>query len=249
MSRRIAGNAASTIAAFVVALAVAFSSFATQARAQGTRMNVLSKQDKREGWKLIFDGKTTEGWHNYKKADVSPGWIIKDGILTRTADTTVAAGDLLTNTKYRNFDLALDWRISEGGNSGIIYRATENENYVWQSGVEMQILDDKNHSDGKLPITSAGSAFALYPAPRGVVRPAGQWNAARILVRGNHVEHWLNGKKLFSYEYGSPDFEAHVAASKFKSYPNFGKAPEGSIALQDHGDKVEFRNIRIKVLP
>jgi hypothetical protein len=243
MNRRIAVNAA------IAALSLAAALGPTSATAQGTRMNVLSKQDQKAGWKLLFDGKTTNGWHTYKKTTVDPGWLIKDGILSRSADTAVSAGDLLTNAKYRNFDLALDWRISEGGNSGIIYRANEDNDYVWQSGIEMQILDDARHNDGKLPITSAGSAFALYPAPRGVVHKAGEWNAARILVRGNHVEHWLNGKKLFSYELNSPDFAAHVAASKFKIYPGFGKVSDGYIALQDHGDKVEFRNIRIKVLP
>lgn len=245
MSRRIAGKAVIV----AVTAAIAFGWSAPSSDGQGTRMNTLSKQDKRQGWKLLFDGKTTNGWHTYKKTTVDPGWLIKDGILSRSADTAVSAGDLLTNAKFRNFDLALDWRIGEGGNSGIIYRANEDNDYVWQSGVEMQILDDARHNDGKLQITSAGSAFALYPAPRGAVHKAGEWNAARILVRGNHVEHWLNGRRLFSYELGSPDFSAHVAASKFKIYPGFGKVENGYIALQDHGDKVEFRNIRIKVLP
>jgi len=219
------------------------------ASAQGTIMNKLSKEDVKKGWVLLFDGTSSNGWHTYKKTSVDPGWLIKDGILSRSADTSVAAGDLVTNRKYRNFDFALDWRISEGGNSGIIYRLTEDNDYPWQSGPEMQILDDARHSDGKSPLTSAGSAFAIYPAPRGVVHKAGEWNAAEIIVRGNHVEHWLNAKKLFSYELGSPDWRARVAASKFKSMPNYGKATEGFIALQDHGDKVEFRNIRIKVLP
>jgi len=245
MSRRIAVTAAIIAATCAVALGC----ICSNAFAQGTRMNVLSAKDKKDGWKLLFDGKTTNGWHNYKQTTVGPGWIIKDGILSRSADTAVAAGDLLTNEKYRNFDLALDWRISEGGNSGIIYRLTEDNDYPWQSGPEMQILDDARHSDGKLRITSAGSAFAIYPSPKGVVRGANKWNAAEIIVRGNHVEHWLNGKKLFSYELGSPDWAARVAASKFKSMPNYGKASEGYIALQDHGDKVEFRNVRIKVLP
>ena len=217
----------------------------TMSACYGT-MGGTSSQD---GWKPLFDGKTTNGWHNYKKTTVGPGWLIANGILSRTADTTVAAGDILTNDKYRNFDLALDWRISEGGNSGIMYRATEDNDYIWQSGPEMQILDDARHSDGKLTITSAGSAFAIYPAPRGVVHPANEWNSARIVIRGNHVEHWLNGTKLFEYELGSADWMAKVAASKFKSMPNYGKSPDGYIGLQDHGDKVEFRNIRIKVLP
>jgi hypothetical protein len=228
-------------------LSIGIGASATQA--QGTRMNVLSSKDAKSGWKLLFDGTDTKGWRNYKKIDVGPGWYVKDGILTRTADTTVAAGDLVTLDKYRDFDLALDWRISEGGNSGIMYRVTEDNDYPWQSGPEMQILDDKRHSDGKLLLTSAGSVFAVYPSRRGVVKPAGVWNAAEIIVRGNHVEHWLNGKKLVSYELGSPDWAARVAASKFKTMPNYGKSPDGYIVLQDHGDKVEFRNIRVKVLP
>ncbi len=245
MIRRFAAHAVTISAA-----ALSFSAcYGTMGGSAMTRMNTLSQQQQQDGWKLLFDGTTTNGWHNYKKTTVGPGWIISNGILSRTADTAVSAGDILTNNKYRDFDLALDWRISKGGNSGIIYRATEDNDYVWQSGAEMQILDDARHSDGKLTITSAGSDFAIYPAPRGVVHPAGEWNSARIVVQGNHVEHWLNGTKLFEYEIGSPDWLARVAASKFKSMPNYGKASEGYIALQDHGDKVEFRNIRIKVLP
>ena len=234
----------------VIAMALILSAcYGTMGGTTPSRMNTLTPQEQTDGWKLLFDGSTTNGWHNYKKTTVGSGWLIQNGILTRTADTTVSAGDLLTNDKYRSFDLALDWRISEGGNSGIIYRANEENDYVWQSGVEMQILDDARHNDGKLQITSAGSAFALYPAPRGIVHPAGDWNHARILVNGNHVEHWLNGTKMLEYDLGSADFAAHVAASKFKNYRDFGKLSEGFIALQDHGDKVEFRNVRIKVLP
>ncbi len=235
--------------AFITATAIVTACYGTVGGTRTVSMNTLTPQEQADGWKLLFDGTTTNGWHNYRKTSVGPGWTIANGILTRTADTTVAAGDILTNDKYRNFDLALDWRIGEGGNSGIIYRATEDNDYIWQSGPEMQILDDARHSDGKSALTSAGSAFAIYPAPRGVVHPAKEWNSARIIVRGNHVEHWLNGTKLFEYELGGADWAARVAASKFKSMPNYGKSPDGFIGLQDHGDKVEFRNIRIKVLP
>lgn len=209
-------------------------------------MNSLTPQEQQSGWKLLFDGKTTSGWRNYRKQTVGPGWTVVDGILTRSGDN---AGDIITVDKYRNFELALDWRISEGGNSGILYRATEDNDYIWQSAPEMQILDNERHSDGKLELTSAGSDFALYPAPHSAANPAGQWNSARIVVNGNHVEHWLNGHKLFEYELGSADWKDRVAKSKFASMPNYGKASEGYIGLQDHGDKVEFRNIRIRVLP
>jgi cytochrome c len=211
-----------------------------------TSMNALTPQEAQAGWKLLFDGKSTSGWRNYKKQTVGPGWTVVDGVLTRSGDD---AGDIMTADKYRNFELALDWRISEGGNSGILYRATEDNEYIWQSAPEMQILDNDRHSDGKLELTSAGSDFALYPAPHSATHPAGQWNSVRLVVNGNHVEHWMNGQKVVEYELGSADWAARVAASKFKTMPNYGKAGEGYIGLQDHGDKVEFRNIRVRVLP
>lgn len=209
-------------------------------------MNSLSTEEQQDGWKLLFDGKSTTGWHNYKKQSVGAGWTVVDGILTRSGEN---AGDLITNDKYRNFELALDWRISEGGNSGILYRGTEDNDYIWQSAPEMQILDNERHSDGKLELTSAGSDFAMYPAPHSATHPAGQWNSVRLVVNGNHVEHWMNGQKVVEYELGSADWKDRVAKSKFNSMPNYGKASEGYIGLQDHGDKVEFRNIRIRVLP
>ncbi len=208
--------------------------------------NVLSQRETNEGWRLLFDGRTTTGWRGYRKPAVSPGWQVTDGSLVRTGQD---AGDIITAEQYRNFDLALDWKVSEGGNSGIFYRATEGSDNIWQSAPEMQVLDDARHVDGKSPLTSAGASYGIYPAPRGVVRPAGEWNAARLLVNGNHVEHWLNGVKLLEYELGSTEWKDIVAKSKFNEMPLYGKAAEGHIGLQDHGDRVEFRNIRIRVLP
>ena len=209
-------------------------------------MNTLTAAQQADGWKLLFDGKTTSGWRNYKKAAVSPGWTVNDGLLTRSGEN---AGDIVTSDQYRNFDLVLEWRVAEGGNSGLFYRGTEDNDYIWQTAPEMQILDDERHADGKSPLTSAGSVFALYEAPRGAVKPAGQWNTARVLANGNHVEHWLNGTKLLGYERGSADWNERIAKSKFRAMPSFGQRAEGHIGLQDHGDLVEFRNIRIKVLP
>jgi hypothetical protein len=211
-----------------------------------TSLNTLSAQEARDGWKLLFDGQSTNGWRNYRATSVGPGWTVVNGVLTRSGDN---AGDIITSDKYRNFELVLDWKISEGGNSGVLYHATEEGQYIWQSAPEMQILDDARHNDGKLLNTSAGSNFALYDAPRGAVRPAGEWNTARLIVNGNHVEHWLNGQKLLQYELESDEWKARVAGSKFATMPLYGKASEGYIGLQDHGDRVEFRNIRIRVLP
>ena len=208
--------------------------------------NALSPSETAGGWRLLFDGKTTTGWRNFRQPTISSGWKVIDGSLVR-ADT--AAGDIITQDKFRNFDLTLDWKVAPKGNSGIFYRATEEADTIWKAAPEMQVLDDAGHENGKLPITSAGANYDLYPAPRGVVHPAGEWNHARILVNGNHVEHWLNGVKLFEYELGSADWKARVAKAKFHEYPIFGTAPEGHIGLQDHGDHVEYRYIKIRVLP
>lgn len=231
----------------IVAVALLASGCATSSSATSSQpMNSLTREEQRDGWKLLFDGSTTNGWRNYRRNTMSPGWTVADGALVRSGE---GAGDIITREQYRNFDLMLDWRVAEGGNSGIFYRATEEGNYVWQSGAEMQVLDDARHADGKSPLTSAGSSFGLYEAPRGIVRPAGEWNSARLVVNGNHVEHWLNGQKLLEYQIGSDDWNARVAKSKFGTMPLYGRAPEGHIGLQDHGDRVEFRNIKIKVRP
>ena len=211
-----------------------------------TSVKMSAAGGQQDGWKSLFDGKSTSGWRNYRKETVGSGWTVVNGVLTRSGE---GAGDIITIDRYANFELTLDWKVAEGGNSGIFYRATEDNNYIWQSAPEMQVLDDAKHADGKSPLTSAGSNFALYPAPRGVVKPAGEWNSARLVVNGNHVEHWLNGQKLLEYELGSPEWAERVAKSKFSTMPNYGRAAEGHIGLQDHGDPVEFRNIRIRVLP
>lgn len=209
-------------------------------------MNTLTPQEQQAGWKLLFNGKTLDGWRNYKKTTVGPGWTVVDGVLTRSGDN---AGDIVTVDKYKNFELALDWRISEGGNSGVLYRGTEDNDYIWQSAPEMQILDNERHADGKREVTSAGSVFDVYGVPASAANPAGQWNSVRVVANGNHIEHWLNGKKVVDYTINSDEWKARVAASKWKSTPTYGQSPEGYIGLQDHGDKVEFRNIRIRVLP
>jgi hypothetical protein len=207
--------------------------------------NTLTPAEQKAGWKLLFDGSTTNGWHNYKTKGATTGWSVVDGALTRTA----AGGDIVTDSMYRNFELTLEWKISPGGNSGVMYRAADDAQEIYWSAPEMQVLDNTKHPDGKNPLTSAGSDYALYPAPQNAVKPVGEWNQVRLVVNGNHVEHWLNGKKVVDYTLGSPDWKARVAKSKFKDWPEYGKATTGRIGLQDHGDWVAFRNIKIRELP
>lgn len=211
--------------------------------------NQLTDEERAAGWRLLFDGTTTAGWHGYGRQEMPGGWQPVDGALTRVA----SAGDIVTNETFHDFELALEWKVGPGGNSGIFYRGIESADPrlepLFQSAPEMQVLDDERHVDGKSPLTSAGANYGLYAPPRGVARPAGEWNAARIVVRGSHVEHWLNGVKVVEYELGSPEWAAKVAASKFNEWPKYGTAREGVIGLQDHGDRVAYRNIRIRVIP
>ena len=211
----------------------------------GPPLNQLTPAELQAGWELLFDGHSADQWRGYRQKSVPPGWQVVDGTLTRLAP----AGDIITKKEYRNFELALEWKIAPGGNSGIMYRVTEAADQTYETGPEMQVLDDARHPDGKSRLTSAGACYGLYPSPAGVVKPAGEWNAVRIVVNGNHVEHWLNGVKVVEYELGSPDWVARVAGSKFHQWPGFGKAARGHIALQDHESVVAYRNIRIRELP
>jgi len=207
--------------------------------------NRLTSAEQKEGWQLLFDGRSAKGWRGFKQELPPKGWVVQDGALVRAA----GGADLVTVKSYRNFELALEWKISSGGNSGIMYRVTEEGEATYQTGPEMQVLDDARHPDGANRLTSAGACYGLYPSPAGVVHPAGEWNRARIVVNGNHVEHWLNDVKVVEYELLSPDWEAKVAASKFAQWKGYGRAPAGYIALQDHGDWVEYRSIKIRELP
>lgn len=223
--------------------AVAFSMFAAGGAAAQAH-NTLTAKERADGWKLLFDGRTTEGWRGYGLDTMPSGWAVVDGALTRVGSTR----DIITRDEFGDFEMKLQWKIAPGGNSGIMYRVHEDTNPSYFSGPEMQVLDDAKNEDGKDPLTSAGSDYALYSAPRGVVRPAGQWNTVRLVVKGNHVEHWLNGKKIVEYELNSPDWKARVAKSKFAAWPTYGQSQTGHIALQEHGFRVQYRDIRVKEL-
>jgi hypothetical protein len=211
-----------------------------------TAAPTLGAEERGAGWRSLFDGRTTAGWRGYAQQTVPAGWRVVDGTLTKDGST----GDLITRDQFGDFELALDWKIAPAGNSGIFYRGTEQYDHIYWSAPEYQLLDDAAAPDGKSRLTAAGAAYALYPAPAGVVRPAGEWNSTRIIVRGTHVEHWMNGQKLLEYELWSPDWEARVKASKFVGWPNYGRAKRGYIGIQgDHEGMLALRNIRIRLLP
>lgn len=215
---------------------------ARAAKAPKPAQNVLTDAERAAGWRLLFDGATTKGWRGFKQSAMPAGWTVRDGALVRES----GGGDIVTDEEFTDFELELDWKIAEGANSGILFHVTEDHDYVWQTGPEMQILDNDRHGDGRNPLTSAGSNYALHAPPTDVTRPVGLWNHARLVVKGAHVEHGLNGKKLLEYELWSPEWKALVAASKFASMPEYGLAKKGRIALQDHGDHVEFRNVKVR---
>jgi hypothetical protein len=185
-------------------------------------------------------------WRGYKSQQIPKGWIITDGAITKEGE----AEDLVSREQYGNFEFSLDWKLEAGGNAGIFYRGTEEYDHIYWSGPEYQLLDDAGHADGRNRLTSAASAYGLYAPPEGVVKPAGQWNSTRIVARGAHIEHWLNGQKVVEYELFSPDWEAKVKASKFGEWPHYGRSPRGYIGIQgDHTGLLSLRNMQITVYP
>jgi hypothetical protein len=218
---------------------------ATTVAGQGmSSNNTLTEQEKAAGWRLLFDGKSLDAWRAYGADTMPSGWQVVDGLMTRVS----RAADIITKEQFGDFELVLDWKVGPGGNSGIFYRAVEGLEWIYHGAPEYQLLDDPNHRDGRDPKTSAGAAYGLYEVPRGIVKPAGEWNTARIVAKGPHVEHWLNGQKTADYMQGSPEWAAIVATTKFNSWPAYGKAMRGHIGLQEHGGRIEFRNIRIREL-
>jgi len=197
-------------------------------------------------WRSLFDGKTLDGWRGYKSGTPPAGWHVVDGTIAKERGT----GDLLTRDQFGDFELELEWKIGEAGNSGIFYRGTEEYDHIYWSAPEYQLEDNVHAEDNKTPDRRSGANYALYPAPDGHDKPAGQWNTTRIVVRGAHVEHWLNGSKLLEYELWSPEWKAKVASSKFVRFSDYGMAKRGYIAIQgDHPGTLALRNIRIRELP
>lgn len=232
----------------LLAVAALFSSCqqAPNSQSEAVATEVTARTDG-EGFTILFDGTNTDAWRTYKSDALDPRWAVEDGMLTLTAK---GAGDIITKDIYENFELQLEWKISQGGNSGIFFHVVEHDTLkaTYLTGPEMQILDNEAHKDAQIHKHRAGDNYDLHACTEETVKPAGEWNQVRLIVNQKQVEHWLNGVKVVEYVLGSPEWFELYKQSKFKNMPLYGQAGKGHIALQDHGDRVWFRNIRIKTL-
>ena len=201
------------------------------------------------GQQVLFDGKTTNGWHTYLKPTATPAWSAVNGTL-KLNPKAADHGDLVTDKEYENFELTLDWNITEGGNSGIIFGVQEDPAFhaTYETGVEMQILDNKKAEDNKKANHLAGSLYDMKAPAKDVAKPAGQWNQVKLRKQKGHLTFWLNGTEIVDTQMGGSEWNTLLANSKFKDWKNFAAYPKGHIALQDHGHEVAFRNIKITQL-
>jgi hypothetical protein len=196
-------------------------------------------------WQVLLQGDGTDAWRGYNKPELPAGWVVEEGALCLKEP---GGGDVITSDKFADFEFVFEWKVSEAGNSGVMYRVSEGDHAPYVTGPEYQVLDNEKHSDNKTDLTCSGALYGLYATDRSAVKPVGQWNQAKILLDGNHLEHWLNGKKVVDCEFGSDDWKKVLSASKFADWEKFAKNRVGHIALQDHGDQVWYRNMRIRSL-
>jgi hypothetical protein len=216
--------------------------FAQSARASDD--NVLSDSERSAGWRLLFDGHSLAGWRSLSSAQPGAGWAVIDGAIVRTA----RSGDLVSSGEFGDFELSIDWKVEDATNSGILYRVALGETQTYHTGPEYQLLDNIKGGDRFDPKHLAGALYDLVAPPKDFTKPVGSWNHTRIVVRGWHIEHWLNGEKIVDIDLSSPEGQALKMQSKFSAMPHFAAYSRGHIALQDHDNMVSFRNIKIRDL-
>ncbi len=216
--------------------------------------NTLTEQEISDGWELLFDGASMEHWRVYNQEAIPAGWVVEDGAMVFDPEqrNDQYGLDIITKETYGDFELKLEWWLSEAGNSGIFYHVIEQEDKaLYWSGPEMQILDNENHPDADQGVDGnrkAGSLYDLIPAVPQNAKPNGEWNSVKIVAKGDVIEHWQNGEMVLSFDRSTEEWKNLVAGSKFAPHPEFGTAAEGHIALQDHDDLVKFRNLKIRPL-
>jgi len=230
--------------ALVFALAVVMMSFVSFIKQKD---NTLSKKEKKQGWKLLFDGTTMNGWRIYQNKKVDD-WDVKNGELYCKVEGVSKRADLITMDKYENFELQIDWKIAPKENSGIIYMVTEENAASYESGPEYQLIDDIGYPDKLHDKQLTGANYDMNAPSAKVIKPAGEYNHTKIVVNKGHVEHWLNGTKVVDYQLWTPEWEKLKAISKWKDVKTYGMSKQGHIALQDHGGGVYFKNIKLKQL-
>ena len=223
----------------------------TPAPAQQTEAGdvvMLTAEEQAAGWRLLFNGRDFTGWRVYRGGAPAEPWRVEDGAIMLAGGG--GGGDIVTDEEFGPFELSLEWRISPGGNSGVIYlvKETEAADTVWRTGPEYQVLDDDAHPDGRIPSHRSGALFDFAEPLADAVNPVGEWNETRIVFTGDRIEHWLNGRLTAESSYGDDAWRAAVSQTKFRDMPLFGTFSTGRIALQDHGDPVWYRNIRIRPL-
>jgi hypothetical protein len=210
--------------------------------------NVLTKEEKEQGWQLLFDGTTTEGWRGYRIDTITPNWSAVEGELQADG----SKGDIITIEQFADFELALEWKISKGGNSGVFYHVKEGPDFpmVWHTGIEMQVMDNQRNPMAKKPKHSAGSLFDMYAPEKDATKPAGEWNQSRIVHKDGHVEYWMNGELVNQYQRWTDQWynDREECLHNKNRKPLWGEFKNGHIALQDEGFPVKYRNIKIKIL-
>jgi hypothetical protein len=230
---------------FVLLVLLAATAFVAAPRAQRAQAEHVASPGKAGPWRSLFDGKSLDAWRQYQSTTPAEGWTLQDGAMSKDGN----ASDLVSKDEFGDFELELEWRIGKAGNSGIFYRGSEDEEAIYWTGPEYQLLDDIDARDNRTRDHCAGSVYDLYDAPEGHLKPVGEWNTTRIVARGAHVEHWLNGFKMVEYELWSSDWDKHLAASKFKAWPKYGRIKKGHFGIQgNHPGALSLRRIRVREL-
>lgn len=215
-----------------------------------SKPNTLSKSEKKEGWKLLFDGKTFNGWHGFNMKGIPDCWKIEDGIIKMTTVGGAESQDVITDLTYKSFELKLEFRLTKGANSGVIYHVAEDAKYKfpYETGAEYQVIDHENWPDKLEDWQICGANYAMYPPKVRPYKPVGEWNQVHLIVNGNKVTHIQNGKVVVEFEKYSEDWKKLRDSGKWKDFPDYGKFDEGHISLQNHGTHVDYRSVRIKEL-
>jgi len=217
--------------------------------AQTEMLNRLTDEEIEAGWKLLFNGYSTAGWRDYNMGEIGEGWTVEDGNLVALGKGGDIGGDVITEEEFGSFELALEWKISPEGNSGILYHVVEGDYpAVYATGPEYQIIDDLGFPEPLEKWQTTGANYGMHAPQKTKIKPAGEWNNSRIIIENDHVEHWLNGVKVVEYTLWNDEWNKRVAEGKWKDYPDYGRARKGHIGLQDHGSMIWFRNIKIRPL-